>query len=65
MQTKAIPFRKQAKTDLNVWIPVAIAEEIREAADNTGRSIGSIVTEYLCRGMDRDPADFGIRQLAV
>ncbi len=63
--TKTTPFRKQAKTDLNVWIPEKLAEDIRTVSDETGRSIGSLVTEYLCRGMGRDPSEFGIRPQAV
>ncbi len=60
--TKQVPFRRQAKTDLNVMVPERLAEDIRNESDLSGRTIGSLVTEYICRGMGRDPADFGILQ---
>lgn len=57
---KPVAFRRQPKVSLNVWVPEKIAEDIREKSDASGRTIGAVITEILCHGMQRDPSEFGI-----
>ena len=57
---KAKTFRRITKEGLEIRAPVRLVDQIREKAARERRSLSSVGTELLARGLDLDPAAFGI-----
>ncbi len=53
-------FSEFEKEQLNVYVPIDLSTQIRRRAADRRWSIARTVTDALSRGMDLDPAEFGI-----
>jgi hypothetical protein len=60
---KTKTFRQIAKESLDIRAPRKLADQIREKAARERRSISSVGVELLARGLDLDPAAFGIEPM--
>jgi hypothetical protein len=55
------PFREIPKENMELRVPIKIADRIRSAAAEQRRSLSEVSSEILARGLDIDPAECGIR----
>ncbi len=53
-------FREIEKTHLQVLVPPAIDDAIRDKSRADRKSLSEAATEILCRGLNVDPGDFDI-----
>lgn len=53
-------FREIEKTHLQVLVPPAIDDAIRDKSRADRKSLSEAATEILCRGLNVDPSEFDI-----
>lgn len=56
----AKPFRQQWKEPLQIKVPVGLVDQIRQTAARERRSISEVACEAMAKGLELDPASFGI-----
>lgn len=57
---KTIPFRNQPKVPTGVEIPTRLKSRLEREASRRGWSLAMMTSSVICRGLDVDPAEFGI-----
>lgn len=57
---QTIPFRNQPKVATGVEIPKPLKKRLEREAIRRGWSLSMMTSSVICRGLEMDPAEFGI-----